>query len=144
MESRRSAKSTPATFCFSGVFKKLRRQDDARAVRQDEVRAVDERAELFVVQGFVGDLGVGGHGVAGPVSREDLSGAGGGLIHRDVIKLQAHDIQFHVQAYLTNLESYAYHLSTYFRICPRNFGANFLPRSFTCARRCINCYESEA
>ena len=96
------------------------------------------------MQGFVGDLGVGGHGVAGSVSREDLFGAGGGLIHRDVIKLQAHDIQFHVQAYLTNLESYAYHLSTYFRICPRNFGANFLPRSFTCARRCINCYESEA
>ena len=73
-----------------------------------------------------------------------LFGAGGGLIHRDVIKLQAHDIQFHVQAYLTNLESYAYHLSTYFRICPRNFGFNFPARCFTYGRFCINCYESEA
>ena len=73
----------------------------------------------------------------------NLFGAGGGLIHRDVIKLQAHDIQFHVQAYLTNLE-FIYHLSTYFRICPRNFGFNFPARCFTYGRFCINCYESEA
>ena len=115
----------------------------ACAVRQDEIGAVDERAERFVVQRLIGDLGVRGHGIAGLFARKDLFRARRGLVHRDIIKLQPHDIQFHVQAYLTNLE-FIYHLSTYFRICPRNFGANFLPRSFTYARRCINCYESEA
>ena len=124
-------------------FEKLRREHNACAVRQDEIGAVDERAERFVVQRLIGDLGVRGHGIAGLFARKDLFRARRGLVHRDIIKLQPHDIQFHVQAYLTNLE-FIYHLSTYFRICPRNFGFNFPARCFTYGRFCINCYESEA
>ena len=130
-------------------FEKLRREHNACAVRQDEIGAVDERAERFVVQRLIGDLGVRGHGIAGLFARkglislQKLHGPAHRLIHRDIIKLQPHDIQFHVQAYLTNLE-FIYHLSTYFRICPRNFGFNFPARCFTYGRFCINCYESEA
>ena len=57
------------------------------------------------MQRLIGDLGVRGHGVAGFFARENFFRARGSLVHRDVIKLQPHDIQFHVQAYLTNLES---------------------------------------
>ena len=46
-------------------FEKLRREHNACAVRQDEIGAVDERAERFVVQRLIGDLGVRGHGIAG-------------------------------------------------------------------------------
>ena len=89
-------------------FEQFGCQNDTRTVRQNKIGIIDKRTQFFVVQRLLGNLSIRGHDIAGLFARKNFLCARGGLVHRDIIKLQPHDIQFHVQAYLTNLELFLF------------------------------------
>ena len=71
-----------------------RAEDDARAVRQDERRAVEQAAERLVVQRLIGDLSVRRHAIDRLRAVEQLAAALKCLLHGQVIILYAQNICF--------------------------------------------------
>ena len=81
----------------------LRRQHNARAVRQHQIRSVEHLAQLDVMQRLVGDLRVGRHDISRLLPPEKRLRSGKRLVHRHAVKFQAHYVDLHMQAYPTNL-----------------------------------------
>ena len=90
-------------------FAQLCREDDARTVRQDEIRPVQQRAELRVVQRLIADLGVRRDDDRRARRLKQLLCPRHRLVHRDIVKLQPQHILFHLRIPRQFRMSLSYH-----------------------------------
>ena len=86
-------------------FQDLRRQHHARAVRQHQLRAVEKRSHVFIVKRLIRDLRVRRHHTGSMFALKQRLGCIHRFYHRNIVKLQPHDICFHMQAHLASLFS---------------------------------------